>query len=96
MRYTSTVRYYFRMDNFSLRQRSLVDLAERVLVFKKTIKQWFYYAGLKYMQQHKLNDVQENLLEDITDFYVEYMDNIENDKEFFKKIKIDPVGFSVK
>ena len=48
------------------------------------------------MQQHKLNDVQENLLEDITDFYVEYMDNIENDKEFFKKIKIDPVGFSVK
>ena len=84
------------MEKLSLRQRSVLDLLKRVKFFKKTIKQWFYYAGLKYLKTHKLTDVQESFLEDITDFFVEYMDNVENDKDFLKKAELEPIELPFK
>ena len=84
------------MEKLSLRQRSALDLLKRVKFFKKTIKQWFYYAGLKYLKTHKLTDAQESFLEDITDFLVEYMDNVENDKDFLKKAELEPIELPFK
>lgn len=84
------------MGKFSIQQKSAIDLAERVLLFKRTIKQWIYYAGLKYMQKHKLSDSQESFLEDITDFFVEYIDDIENDKDFFKRTRLSSVDLSAR
>lgn len=83
------------MEKLDLRQRSVVDLVSRVKFFKKTLKQWFYYAGLIYLKTHKLTDSQEAFLEDITDFFVEYMDNVEKDKNFLKKINLDPVDLPI-
>ena len=74
-----------------LRERVSLDLANRVLAFKRTIKQWFYYAGLKYLQTHKLSDVEETVLENITDYLVESIDKMEEDEEFLRKIKLTPV-----
>lgn len=84
------------MEKLSLRQRSVVDLTTRVKTFKKTIKQWFYYAGLKYLKTHKLTEPQETFLEDITDFFVEYMDNVENDKDFLKRAELEPINLPIK
>lgn len=84
------------MGKFSIQQKSAIDLAERVLLFKRTIKQWIYYAGLKYMQKRKLSDSQESFLEDITDFLVEYIDDIENDKDFFKRTRLNSVDLSAR
>ena len=84
------------MDKLSLRQRSVLDLSKRVQFFKKTIKQWIYYAGLVYLKGHKLTEPQEAFLEDITDFFVEYMDNIENDKDFLKKAELEPIELPLK
>ena len=84
------------MEKLSLRQRSVLDLLKRVKFFKKTIKQWFYYAGLKYLKTHKLTDAQESFLEDITDFFVEYMDDVENDKDFLKKAELEPIELPFK
>ena len=79
------------IEEVSLRQRSVTNLAGDVFTFKKTLKRWFYYAGLKYLQTHKLTDAQEAFLEDITDYLVEAMDNVEKDRNFFKKIKFEPL-----
>ena len=84
------------MEKPSIRQRSLKDLAERVLLFKRTIKQWFYYAGLKYLKTHTLTDSQETFLEDITDYFVEQMDGISSDNEFFKKPSLPPIQIKKK
>lgn len=72
------------LKKLSLRQKSIKDLIKRLAVFKRTLKQWFYFAGLRYLQTHKLNNAQEEFLEDFTDFLVEYMDNTDTD-EFFKR-----------
>lgn len=76
----------------SLRHRCNVDLAERVLLFKSTIKRWFYYASLKYLQTHNLSDDQEIFLSEITDCYLRYMDKIESDSDFLKEVKLPPVN----
>lgn len=78
------------LKKLSLRQKSIKDLAERVIVFKRTLKQWFYFAGLRYLQTHKLNDFQETLLEEFTDFIIKYMDSIDTE-EFYKREELTSV-----
>lgn len=74
----------------SLRQKCTRDLARRVSVFKCTIKQWIYHAGIRYLKTHSLSENQELVLEDFTDFIVEYMDEIDKD-DFLKKEKFQPI-----
>lgn len=84
------------MEKLSVRQRSVADLAKRVFAFKRTIKQWVYYAGLKYLQKNKLTEPQEAFLADLTDFFVEYIDEIEKDKDFLKKADLDPIKLPIR
>ena len=79
------------MEELSLRQKSVLDLIRRVIPMKKTIKQWFYHAGMKFLQTHELTDDQENFLEEVTDFFVENLDEIEEDIKFFKKAELGPI-----
>ena len=72
------------MEKLSLRQKCTRDLGERILAVKRTMKQWFFHAGIKYMQTHSLSENQELALEDFTDFIVEYMDKVDTE-EFLKK-----------
>ena len=74
----------------SLRQKCTRDLARRVSVFKRTIKQWIYHAGIRYLKTHTLSENQELVLEDFTDFIVEYMDEIDKD-DFLNKEELQPV-----
>ena len=75
------------IEKISLQQKSARNLAKRVLLFRRTLEQWFYFAGIKYMQTHKLTDNQESTIEDFTDFIVEFMDKIDSD-EFLEKHKL--------
>ena len=72
------------MEKLSLRQRCTRDLGERISAIKGTMKQWFFHAGIKYLQTHSLSENQELALEDFTDFIVEYMDKVDTE-EFLKK-----------
>lgn len=67
------------MKELSLRQKSILDLIRRVKPLKKTIKQWFYHAGMKFLQSRELTDEQELFLEEVTDFYAENLDALEED-----------------
>ena len=78
------------MEKLSLRQKCTNDLAKRVSVFKRTMKQWFYHAGIKYFKTHTLSENQELAIEDFTDFIVEYMDEINSDN-FLEKPKLEPI-----
>ena len=80
------------MKELSLRQKSILDLVRRVIPMKSTIRQWFYHAGIKFLQEHpNLTDEQELFLEEVTDFFVDNLDRIEHDKSFLKKMELEPI-----
>lgn len=79
------------MKELSLRQKSVLDIVRRVIPMKKTIKQWFYYAGIKFLQSRELTDEQELFLEEVTDFFVENLEKIEEDRSFLKRIDLGPI-----
>lgn len=79
------------MKELSLRQKSVLDLIRRVKPLKKTIKQWFYHAGMKFLQVNQLTDEEEVFLEKVTDFFVENLEELEEDKKFLEKIDLGPI-----
>ena len=76
---------------FDLRQKQLLDMAGRITSLKHTFKRWLNYVGVKFMQGRELSDEQELMLEEIIDFYSDYIDKIEQDKTFLKKVVLDPI-----
>lgn len=74
-----------------LRQKQLLDMARRVKGLKHTFKQWLNYVGIKFIQGRNLSDEQELMLEEIIDFYSDYIDKIEQDKTFLKKVTLEPI-----
>lgn len=81
------------MHEFSLKQKSIIDLIESVIPMKHVIKRWFHHAGMKFLQSRQLTDEQEKFLEEITDFYSDNLENIERDKSFLKKIEFEEIKF---
>ena len=79
------------MQEMSLRQKSVLDLIRRVKPLKKTIKQWFYHAGMKFLQGRELTDEQEVFLEEVTDFFVENLEQLEEDTKFLQKVELGPI-----
>lgn len=79
------------MKELSLRQKSVLNLIRRVIPLKKTIKQWFYHAGMKFLETHQLTDEQEVFLEEVTDFFVENLEEITEDSKFLKKAELGPI-----
>lgn len=79
------------MVKLSLRQKSVLDLGNRVLLLKSTIKQWFFHAGMKFLQGRELTEEQEAFLAEFTDFITDSIDRIEQDKSFLKKATLGPI-----
>lgn len=80
------------MGELTLRQKENWDLIRRIGILKNVARRWFYYAGTRFLQSHELTDEQEDFLQEITDFYTNHLDNIENDKSFLKKIEFGPIA----
>jgi hypothetical protein len=79
------------MAELSLRQKSVQNLIRRVTPLKKVIKQWFYHAGMKFLQSHQLTDEEEVFLEEVTDFFVDNLDELQDDVKFLKKVELGPI-----
>ena len=79
------------MKELSLRQKSVLDMIRRVKPLKKFIKQWFYHAGMKFLQANQLTDEEEVFLERVTDFFVENLDEIEEDVKFLQRAELGPI-----
>ena len=62
----------------NIKQRRDLDLMRRVIPVKKTIKDWFFHAGMKFMNSRQFKDEEENFLEEVTEFYMSVLDNIED------------------
>ena len=75
----------------TLRQKQLLNMVGRVSELKHTFKQWFNYVGVKFLQAKELTEEQEALLEEMVDFYSDYIDKIEQDKSFLKRVSLDPI-----
>ena len=74
-----------------LYKRCAEDLACRVLLFKRTLKQYFYHACLKYLQTHKVSDVEEAFLEKLTTYFIQSINTIDKDESFLEKVKNKPI-----
>ena len=79
------------MEKLSLRQKSVLDLIRRIKPLKKFIKQWFYHAGMKFLQANQLTDEEEIFLEKVTDFYVDNLEEIDEDVKFLQRVELGPV-----
>ena len=75
----------------SLRQKNLLDMRDRVSLFKRTLKQWINYVGVKFMQVRDFTEEQEDLLAEMTEFYLDYIDKVEQDHAFLKRVQLDPI-----
>lgn len=62
----------------NMRQKRDLNLMRRVVPVRKTIRDWFYHAGIKFVNSRQLTDLEENFLEEVTDFYMNILDNIED------------------
>ena len=62
----------------NMKQRRDLDLMRRVIPVKKTIKDWYFHAGIKFLNSRQLKDEQEQFLEEVTDFYMSVLENIED------------------
>ena len=84
------------MEKLSLRQRSVRNLVANAKSSKRIIEQWLFYATLRYMQLNKFTEAQELLLEDAVDFFVKYLDSVEFDEDFLKKVELEPIQIPAK
>ena len=62
----------------NLRQKRDLNLMNRVIPVKKTIKDWLYHAGMQFIKTRQLTDEEEVFMEELCDFYVQNVDNIED------------------
>lgn len=62
----------------NMRQKRDLNLMKRVIPVKKTIKDWYFHAGMKFMNSRQLKDNEEEFLEEVTEFYMNILDNIED------------------
>ena len=79
------------MRELSLRQKSVLDLIRKIGPLKSIVKQWFYHAGMKFLQSHQLTDEQEVFLEEVTDFFVENLEELREDPKFLEKVELGPI-----
>lgn len=79
------------MENLSLRQKSVLDLIRKIKPLKKFTKEWFYHAGMKFLQAHQLTDEEELFLEKVTDFFVENLEEIDEDVKFLQRVELGPI-----
>lgn len=61
----------------NMRQKRELNLMKRVIPVKKTIKDWYYHVGMKFINSRQFKDEEEAFLEEITEFFVSALDNIE-------------------
>ena len=50
---------------------------------------------MKFLQSHELTDDQEVFLEEVTDFFVQNLEELEVDSKFFKKAELAPLQLPV-
>ena len=62
----------------NMRQKRDLNLMKRVIPVKKTIKDWYFHAGMRFLNSRQLKDNEEEFLEEITEFYMSVLDNIED------------------
>ena len=78
-------------EKLSLKERANYEMVKRLIPVKEAVKKWFCRAGMKFLQSHQLTDEQWTFLEDVTDFYMDNLENIEKDNNFIKKVVLPEI-----
>ena len=62
-------------------------LVRQIKPIRDIIKGWYNKAGMKFLASRKLQDVEEQFLEEVTEFFLNNLDRIdETEKEILEKL----------
>lgn len=62
----------------NVKHRRDLDLMRRVISVRKVIKDWYYHAGMKFINSRQFKDEEEAFLEEVTEFFINNLENIED------------------
>ena len=77
----------------NMRQKRDLNLMNRVIPVRKTIKDWYYHTGIQFINSRQLTDLEEAFLEEVTDFFINALDNIEDIERKIRESKNNSNGF---
>lgn len=69
----------------NLKQMRDLGLMKRVLPIRETIKDWYYHAGSKFLLSREFTQKEEEFLEEVTEFFLKNLDNIEDIRKSIPK-----------
>lgn len=61
----------------TVRERNRVHVTNGLRPVSHLLKSWFLNVGYDYINSHKLNQTEEDVLEKISDYYLEAIKNLE-------------------
>ena len=62
----------------NMRQKRELNLMNRVIPVKKTIKDLYNYTGMKFINSREFKDWEEEFIEEMSEFYANILENIED------------------
>ena len=69
----------------NMKQMRDLGLMKRVLPIRETIRDWYYHAGSQFLLSRELNQKEEEFLEEVTEFFLKNLDNIEDIEKRIRK-----------
>ena len=61
----------------TVREKSRAYVSSKLQPVAHLLKTWFLSVGYDYINSHKMNQTEEDILEDITNFYTSAIKNLE-------------------
>ncbi len=77
--------------SLSLRQKEKLNLIGSLKMLKNATRRWFFYAINGFLRGRELTDEQEAFLDEVSEYLLNNLETIENDRNFIKKAELSPL-----
>ena len=69
----------------NMKQMRDLGLMKEVIPIRNTIKNWYYHAGSQFLLSREFSMTEEAFLEEVTEFFLNNLDNIEDIEKRIRK-----------
>lgn len=80
----------------NLKQMRDLGLMKEVIPVRNTIKNWYYHAGSRFLLSREFSQTEEAFLEEVTEFFLSNLDNIEDIEKRIRKEELGKIHESSK
>lgn len=71
----------------NMKQMKDLGLMKQVIPVRNVIKNWYYHAGSQFLLSREFTQKEEEFLEEVTEFFLKNLDNIEDIGKNIRKKK---------